>query len=586
MAATGWKPAGSGAGWANSGNIALEDGVVASDSVYRVDFPEPESLSSASLLAGGFGISGLSAGDLVTGITTEIRARKSGSCQVRMYAYLTISGSPIGSSKDMGLLGASLSTTSAGGPGDAWGATLGGADLPNLGVGIYCDPTSAGGLTGVEVDFVRVYVEYASSGPNVFTFGSLTGQLASNRVESSVATISGLSGSATASLVTLFDNIAASPEFRKNGGPWGTASQSVVNGDQLQMRHTTSASGGATLTSAIQINGRQGSFATTTDALDTTPDAFAFIDQTGAEPAASVYSNPVAISGINAPSPVSITGGEYSINGGGWTAASGSITNGQQVQVRLIASPSYGGTASCTLTIGGVSDTFSADTRSADLAPDVFSFTRLSNQATSTQVESSIVTVSGIEAAASVTMSGTGTATVREYRKNGGAWTAIGATTVSPGDTLQLRLTTAAGAGVTGGITVNIGGVSDTWTATTTADISPDEFSVGDLEDVYPGDPGPLYSEPFQITGITSSVTASCPYASIARDTVLPVSGAYSNPNTLIQNNDYVRLRTDASLPLWKCGQQVLVIPVTIGDVTVTWTIYTKAGMPAAACIC
>ena len=96
---------------------------------------------------------------------------------------------------------------------------------------------------------------------------------------------------------------------------------------------------------------------------DTVPDAFAFIDVTKVAPNRLQTSNAVTITGIDAPAAVSVSGGEYQIvNVTGWTTVAGTVANGQQVRVRHVSSRSLGTTVSTTLTVGGVSDTFSSKT--------------------------------------------------------------------------------------------------------------------------------------------------------------------------------------------------------------------------------
>lgn len=102
--------------------------------------------------------------------------------------------------------------------------------------------------------------------------------------------------------------------------------------------------------------------ATTTD---TTPDAFSFTDVTGAAVSTLYTSNVITVAGINAPSAISITGGEYSINGGAWVTAPGTVNNGNTVQVRGTSPSSGGATTNVVLTIGGVSDTYSITTASS-----------------------------------------------------------------------------------------------------------------------------------------------------------------------------------------------------------------------------
>jgi len=97
-------------------------------------------------------------------------------------------------------------------------------------------------------------------------------------------------------------------------------------------------------------------------ATDTTPDAFTFTDVTGQALSTVVESNAITVAGINAAAAISVTGGEYQINGGAWTSAAGTVTNGQTVKVRHTTSGSNSTATNTTLTIGGVSDTFTTTT--------------------------------------------------------------------------------------------------------------------------------------------------------------------------------------------------------------------------------
>ncbi len=96
--------------------------------------------------------------------------------------------------------------------------------------------------------------------------------------------------------------------------------------------------------------------------VDTTPDPYTFIAQTGVLLNTVMTSNAITVTGINSPAPVSITGGQYSINGGVYTSATGTINNGDRVSVQLTSSGSYATTTNATLTIGGVSGAFSVTT--------------------------------------------------------------------------------------------------------------------------------------------------------------------------------------------------------------------------------
>jgi hypothetical protein len=103
---------------------------------------------------------------------------------------------------------------------------------------------------------------------------------------------------------------------------------------------------------------------------DITPDSFSFTNSTGVNPSAVVTSNAVTISGIDGPAQVSVVGGQYSIGcGTTFTSAGGSISNGQTVCVRHTASAAFSTAIQTTLTVGGVSATFTSTTRAAPPTP-------------------------------------------------------------------------------------------------------------------------------------------------------------------------------------------------------------------------
>ena len=95
---------------------------------------------------------------------------------------------------------------------------------------------------------------------------------------------------------------------------------------------------------------------------DTTPAAFSFPAQTGVSVSVAVVSVPATITGIDAPASISVTGGEYSIDGAAFTAAPGTVTSGQLVTVRQTSSAMGGTPKTVTLTVGGVSGAFTVTT--------------------------------------------------------------------------------------------------------------------------------------------------------------------------------------------------------------------------------
>lgn len=102
---------------------------------------------------------------------------------------------------------------------------------------------------------------------------------------------------------------------------------------------------------------------------DTTPDAFSFAAKTDVALSATVVSEPVLISGIDAATSWNVINGEACVSStnscscdvGGF-AASGTVTDGRYMCVRHTASGSYASNVSSTLTVGGISGSFGSTT--------------------------------------------------------------------------------------------------------------------------------------------------------------------------------------------------------------------------------
>ena len=100
-----------------------------------------------------------------------------------------------------------------------------------------------------------------------------------------------------------------------------------------------------------------------------------------------------------------------------------------------------------------------------DTVPGPFVFTDQTSVPVSSVTTSNTVTVSGINTATTIDISAC-TGTACEYSVNGGGWTATPGSVVD-GDTAQVRQTSSASYGTTTDLTLDIGGVSDTFSVTT-----------------------------------------------------------------------------------------------------------------------
>jgi hypothetical protein len=88
---------------------------------------------------------------------------------------------------------------------------------------------------------------------------------------------------------------------------------------------------------------------------DNTPDAFGFTPVIDADPSTAYATDAAEITGMDAGTAVSITGGEYRITGGAWTAEAGTIDPGDTLELRVTSSGESEGVVTVTVTVGTVS---------------------------------------------------------------------------------------------------------------------------------------------------------------------------------------------------------------------------------------
>ena len=191
---------------------------------------------------------------------------------------------------------------------------------------------------------------------------------------------------------------------------------------------------------------------------DTIPDPFSFTPKTAQSSGTFVVSDPITVSGINAPAPISVSGGEYQVNGGAFTVAPGPVNNGDQVAVRVV-SAQPGQSATATLDIGGVAAPFTVTT-SADTNPSPFSFTPVMGAPLGVAITSDSVVISDINASAPISIVG------GEYSVSSQPFTNAPGT-VSPNYPVRVRVISASGYGATTSATLTIGDVSATFSVTT-----------------------------------------------------------------------------------------------------------------------
>jgi hypothetical protein len=96
--------------------------------------------------------------------------------------------------------------------------------------------------------------------------------------------------------------------------------------------------------------------------VDTVADNFNLTNKIDQPRSTAIESNSITVTGIDTMIDISITDGEYRINGGNWTDTDGIVGNNDKVTVRLTSSSDYSTTVTTNLSIGNIMKTFSVTT--------------------------------------------------------------------------------------------------------------------------------------------------------------------------------------------------------------------------------
>ncbi|GAB4192025.1 MAG: hypothetical protein Tsb002_21410 [Wenzhouxiangellaceae bacterium] len=224
---------------------------------------------------------------------------------------------------------------------------------------------TVGGVAGT----FNTVTEAADSEPNQFLFTDQTDVPLDALIESDLIIVGGINTSAPIAVVN--------GEFSINNGPYTSAAgQTVVSGNSVRVRHQSAATFSTTIETTLTIGGISDVFSSTTLPPDTTPEPFGFMAQSNLPFNTVVESNSITITGIDSPAPISISGGEYSINNGPYTSfgSGATINDGDTVRVRQTSAGTLNTTTDAVLDIGGVMGAFSVTTMvdfNADLSISV-----------------------------------------------------------------------------------------------------------------------------------------------------------------------------------------------------------------------
>jgi ribosomal 50S subunit-recycling heat shock protein len=382
--------------------------------------------------------------------------------------------------------------------------------------------------------------------PDAFSFAAQTNVTLSTVVTSASITVSGINAAAPISVT--------GGKYSINGGAFTSTAGTVTNGATVRIQHTASAAYETKVDTTLSIGGVNGTFSSTTKAedvqQDTTPDAFSFGAKTGVERSTVMTSDSITVSGINAPAPISVSGGKYSINGGAFTSASGTVTNGATVRVQHTSSAEYQTQVDTLLRIGDVQGYFTSKT---SRAPAVMAFVEQTDVQPSSVITSNVMTVSGLDAPVTLRISG------GEYSKNGGNFSKS-STTVQNGDTVQVRHTSSSRSTIAVTTTVSLGTQTLTFKSTTLLiDSKPDAFGFNALTEVMPS--SLQESSPVTLAGmnVASAISVSGGEYSIN-------GAAYTKRSGTVKTGDTVRVRHTSSSSSAKTVKTTLTVGGVKGE--------------------
>ena len=199
--------------------------------------------------------------------------------------------------------------------------------------------------------------------PDPFPFPIKAGVPLSTPVQSDPVTITGINGPAYV--------YVSNGEWSKNGGAYTTANGTVENNDTVSVQHTSSGSVDTPVNTTLHISGVDSVFTSTTEAADTAPDNFSFAPVSGVGFGLPTSSAAVPITGINVPVAISVVGGTYSINGGVFTSAPGTVSNGQTVTLKHTSNSQPLTPTTTVVTIAGIDRSFTSTTKADTQAPSV-----------------------------------------------------------------------------------------------------------------------------------------------------------------------------------------------------------------------
>jgi hypothetical protein len=319
--------------------------------------------------------------------------------------------------------------------------------------------------------------------PDVFSFTTRENAALNTNISSGSVSVVGFSAPSKVNVsggsYRIYDGTAWSS--------WVVSTGTINYGNKIQLGHKSSNLNATLVTTTVTIGTVTATFSSRTFALDSNPTPFTFSDRANVELNSIVTSASINISGINTIAPVNISGGSFRIFNGtiwsNWLVSTGSISDGNKIQVSHRASSVFSTPVNTVLTIGTVTDTFTSTTVAIDTTPEPFHFVDQEGVSRNANIQSNELTINTINSSTAVTV------TNGSYRiYNGTNWSSCttSAGQINKGFKIKACHKSAANFATAISTTITIGGVSDIFTSTTLAeDTQPNAFTLDDKNNVY-----------------------------------------------------------------------------------------------------
>ena len=333
--------------------------------------------------------------------------------------------------------------------------------------------------------------------------------------------------------------------------------------------------------------------------IDTIPDYFKFQEKAFVDKGVEMISNSITIKGINAPTDITVTGGEYRINGGDWMSVAAKVNEGDKVEVCHVSSQEDNKQVDTLLSVGDVSVTFRSTSRddTLNITENPDRFVDMAGVRKNQVVTSNAITMK--ETIRIVVLRGTVSINGGGFIRSSGS----NILTVKPGDKVRLRHTASDRAGIRVSTTMYLGSYSrdmkfasitrkevvavkpikETTPAPTPTPApapAPPAKPIVPAKDITPD--GFNFSSITDATWRTHAISNSITVSGINARTVISLTGrgkysinggAFTRKKGKVSNGDRVRVRNFTAGK----GNVTRTTTLTIGGVSAVFTSITKA---------